>query len=130
MKKDLNQVAKIEQAIEKRWGKEAVENPASHWDEEKEKEYLQQLKEYSAKRDLISDKTSKVDAGGFLVNKKLLNKDYRINCPVCKKRNKTVRDDIYMNKFDCCEQCYIEHVEDREDRWLQGWRPNNVTEEL
>ena len=29
MKKDLNQVAKIEQAIEKRWGKEAVENPAT-----------------------------------------------------------------------------------------------------
>ena len=49
MKKDLNQVAKIEQAIEKRWGKEAVENPASHWDEEKEKEYLEQLKEQTKK---------------------------------------------------------------------------------
>ena len=35
---NINQVAKIEQAIEKRWGKEAVENPATHWDEEKEKE--------------------------------------------------------------------------------------------
>ena len=32
MKKDLNQVAKIEQAIEKRWGREAIENPASHRD--------------------------------------------------------------------------------------------------
>ena len=130
MNKDLDYIVKLERAIKQKYGSDAIENPASHWDEEKEKEYLQQLKEYSAKRDLINDKTSKVDAGGFLVNKKLLNKDNRINCPVCKKRTKTVRDDIYMNKFDCCEQCYIEHVEDREDRWLQGWRPNNVTEEL
>ena len=130
MNKDLEYIVKLERAIKQKYGSDAIQNPASYWDEEKEKEYLQQLKEYSAKRDLIDDKTSKVDAGGFLVNKKLLNKDNKINCPVCKKRTKTVRDDIYMNKFECCEQCYIEHVEDREDRWLQGWRPNNVTEEL
>jgi len=130
MKKDLDYIAKLERAIKQKYGSDAIQNPASYWDEEKEKEYLQQLKEYSVKRDSIDDKIAKVDAGGFLVNKKLLNKDNKINCPVCKKRTKTVRDDIYMNKFDCCEQCYIEHVEDREDRWLQGWRPNNVTEEL
>ena len=130
MNKDLEYIVKLERAIKQKYGSDAIQNPASYWDEKKEKEYLQQLKEYSAKRDLIDDKTSKVDAGGFLVNKTLLNKDNKINCPVCKKRIKTVRDDIYMNKFECCEQCYIEHVEDREDRWLQGWRPNNVTEEL
>jgi len=130
MKKDLDYIVKLEKAIKQKYGSDAIQNPASYWDEEKEKEYLQQLKEYSAKRDVIDDKSSKVDAGGFLVNKKLLNKDNKINCPVCKKRTKTVRDDIYMNKFECCEQCYIEYVEDREDRWLQGWRPNNVTEEL
>ena len=130
MKKDLDYIVKLEKAIKQKYGSDAIQNPASYWDEEKEKEYLQQLKEYSAKRDVIDDKSSKVDAGGFLVNKKLLNKDNKINCPVCKKRTKTVRDDIYMNKFECCEQCYIVHVEDREDRWLQGWRPNNVTEEL
>mgnify|MGYP003142641827 FL=1 len=130
MKKDLDYIAKLERAIKQKYGSDAIQNPASYWDEEKEKEYLQQLKEYSVKRDSIDDKIAKVDAGGFLVNKKLLNKDNKINCPVCKKRTKTVRDDIYMNKFECCEQCYIEHVEDREDRWLQGWRPNNVTEEL
>jgi hypothetical protein len=130
MKKDLDYIAKLERAIKQKYGSDAIQNPASYWDEEKEKEYLQQLKEYSVKRDSIDDKIAKVDAGGFLVNKKLLSKDNKINCPVCKKRTKTVRDDIYMNKFECCEQCYIVHVEDREDRWLQGWRPNNVTEEL
>ena len=31
-------------------GKEAVENPATHWDEEKEKEYLEQLKKERAKK--------------------------------------------------------------------------------
>ena len=54
MKKDLNQVARMEQAIEKRWGKEAIENPASHWDEEKEKEYLEQLKEQTKKASNLS----------------------------------------------------------------------------
>ena len=34
------------------------------------------------------------------------------------------RDDVYMNKFNCCHDCYIKWVEFREKRWLSGWRPN------
>ena len=80
MKKDLNQVAKIEQAIEKRWGKEAVENPASHWDEEKEKEYLQQLKENKIK-EMTSDRVEERE--GFLFSAKLIKKDSKNVCDVC-----------------------------------------------
>jgi len=36
-----------------------------------------------------------------------------------------MKDDLYMNKFDCCWKCYIQWVEDREERWLEGWRPLN-----
>ena len=35
-------------------------------------------------------------------------------------------DDVYMSKFDCCEKCYIQFVEGREDRWKTGWRPNEI----
>ena len=56
--------------------------------------------------------------------KKLLNREIKIICSVCETRLKTVRDDIYMNKFDCCEKCYVNYVEHREKRWLNGWRPN------
>ena len=40
---------------------------------------------------------------------------------------KTINDDIYFTKFDCCETCYIKYVDGREQRWLEGWRPKNVT---
>ena len=40
--KDLNYIAGLEKAIKKKYGPEAIENPAKHWDEEKEKDYIQQ----------------------------------------------------------------------------------------
>ena len=44
MSKDPNYAAKVEKAIAEKYGKEAVENPKSKWDDEKEKEYLAELK--------------------------------------------------------------------------------------
>ena len=44
MKKDLNQIAKIEKAMSKKFGKESIVNPKSGWDDEKEKEYLKDQK--------------------------------------------------------------------------------------
>ena len=38
--KDPNYAAKVEKAIAEKYGKEAVTNPKSHWDDDKEKEYL------------------------------------------------------------------------------------------
>ncbi|MAL15613.1 MAG: hypothetical protein CL554_19570, partial [Algoriphagus sp.] len=108
MKKDLNYIAKLEKAIRKKYGQEAIENPAKHWDEEKEKEYLLQLKDFVEKQRKKETAIEPENVNGVLITRKLLNKDNKINCPVCKKRTKTVRDDIYMNKFECCEQCYIE----------------------
>ena len=34
-----------------------------------------------------------------------------------------MKDDLYMNKFECCHTCYIQWVEGREERWESGWRP-------
>ena len=48
-----------------------------------------------------------------------------VTCPVCDTYSFNVKDDVYMNKFQCCWKCYIQWVEDREDRWQSGWRPNN-----
>ena len=51
MKKDLdlNDIAKFEKAIAKKYGKEAVQNPRSNWDDEKEASYQEQLKKLSEK---------------------------------------------------------------------------------
>jgi hypothetical protein len=124
MDKDWNYIAKIEKAINQKYGKEAIVNPNSEWSEAKEKEYLEQLKDMNAKQTSLDEQQEKVEADGFLINKKLLTRETTIlNCPVCTKRLKTVKDDIYNNKFECCQRCFIEYVEDREDRWLEGWRP-------
>ena len=70
------------------------------------------------------EESEKIEINGFLMPKKLLNREVVNNCTTCGKKLKTVRDDIYMNKYDCCESCFIEHIEGREQRWLDGWRPN------
>ena len=41
---DFNRIAKIEQAIAKKYGQEAIENPRKYWDDEKEEEFRAQLK--------------------------------------------------------------------------------------
>ena len=48
--KDLNYIAALEKAIKKKYGDDAIQNPAKHWDEDKEKEYIEQLKEFVEKQ--------------------------------------------------------------------------------
>ena len=43
--KDPNYAIKVEQAIAKKYGEDTVKNPKASWDDEKEKQYLDQLKE-------------------------------------------------------------------------------------
>ena len=127
MKKDLdlNDIARFEKAIAKKYGPEAIENPRKHWNDEKEKSYQDQIKKLAEKELAFEEKDDKVEQDGFLISKKLLNKDTtRRTCPVCNTYSFKTRDDVFMNKFECCEKCYVQWVENREDRWLLGWRPN------
>ena len=127
MKKDLdlNDIARFEKAIAKKYGPEAIENPRKHWDDEKEKSYQDQIKKLAEKELAFEEKDDKVEQDGFLISKKLLNKDTtRRTCPVCKTYSFSKKDDVYMNKFDCCYKCYIQWIDNREERWLSGWRPN------
>ena len=123
-KKDPNYVVKLEKAIAKKYGQEAIENPKKYWTDEKEKEYLSELKEcYENTED--KEDVDKDEVNGVFIPKKLLNKESNRSCPICNIYSFKSNDDVYMTKFDCCEKCYIQWVEDREERWLQGWRPNN-----
>ena len=47
--KDLNEIVRIEKAIAQKYGEDAIANPKHYWNQDKEKEYLQQLKEVSKK---------------------------------------------------------------------------------
>ena len=94
---------------------------------QKEKSYIEQLDEFVEKQKKSEHEHDVENVDGVLVSRKLLNKEGIFNCSTCSKKLKTINDDIYFTKFDCCEKCYINYVEGREKRWLEGWRPKNVT---
>ena len=122
MNKDFDRIAKIEKAMSKKFGKESIVNPKSGWDDEKEKQYLEDLKQFYSEES--SQAEDKINEDGFFVTRNLINKEINRVCPVCETYSFSGKDDLYMNKFECCEKCYIQWVEDREERWKTGWRPN------
>jgi len=125
-KLDLNDIVRFEQAIAKKYGPEAIENPRKHWNDEKEKDYQEQVKKLYKKENASVEKDDKVELDGFLISKKLLNRETTKRvCPVCSAYSFRTRDDVYMTKFDCCQKCYTKWVHQREERWETGWRPKN-----
>jgi len=117
-------IAKLEKAISQKYGDDAINNPRRFWSEDKEKEYVTQSQEERKKFAKLAESRDKVEQDGFLINKKLLTKDTNRTCPICEKYSFHPRDDLYMNKFEACFGCYIQWIEDREERWSAGWRPN------
>jgi formate dehydrogenase maturation protein FdhE len=126
MSKDFDKIAATEKAIAEKYGKEAIQNPKADWTEEKEKEYLSQMKEFYSSRLKSKQSQEKVDVNGIKISKKLLNRESLHNCPVCGSFPRKTMDDVCLVKFECCNQCYIQYVEGREERWQKGWRPNET----
>ena len=122
--KDWDTLAAFEKAIAEKYGAEAVQNPKANWDETKEEEYLEQMREFYHKIQQNEAWQEKIDVNGIKISKKLLNRESLKCCPVCDSFARRSMDDVCLVKFDCCYRCYIEYVEDREERWLKGWRPN------
>ena len=123
MKKDQEYIASVEKAIAQKYGTDTIQNPKSNWTNEKEQEYLSQLKKFSKNERRQQDQEEKVETNGYFISKKLLNKETNRTCPVCDTYSFDLKDDVYMSKFECCRKCYIQWVEDREERWATGWRP-------
>ena len=61
MSNDPNKIAAIEKAIAEKYGSEAVQNPKSNWNENKEKEYLEQSKQFYKKQHENEKWQEKVD---------------------------------------------------------------------
>jgi hypothetical protein len=113
--KDPNRLIKIEKAILEKYGEETIQNPKTNWDEEKEKAYLEQIRKIAKSR----RPKEKVTVNGILMPKKLFNKESKRTCPSCQVYSFDMKDDLYMVKFKCCYKCYVQHVEDREERWFK-----------
>ena len=122
--KDLDKVAAIEKAIAKKFGTETIINPKAFWTDEKEEEYLEQVKEFYKEEKKKEEQSDKVEKDGFFLPKNLITKKSKRKCPVCDIYSFEIRDDLYMNKFECCFKCFIQYVDGREERWEKGWRPD------
>tara|TARA_B100000131_G_scaffold122462_1_gene119540 strand:- start:1376 stop:1759 length:384 start_codon:yes stop_codon:yes gene_type:complete len=122
--KNPDRIASIEKAISEKYGTEAIQNPRANWDPEKEKEYLKQMREHYKKHTKNDEWQEKVDINGIKVSKKLLSRESVRYCSVCGASAQKALDDVCFVKFDCCSKCYVNFVEDREERWEKGWRPN------
>lgn len=118
--KDPNIKSKLLKAIVDRWGYEVAIDPQDNWNRTKEGLYLEQLREIEKRRQHVSD-DQKVEINGVLIPLKLINKDKKNNriCDVCNMYSLKYDDDLYINKYQVCKKCYIEHIEDREDKWKE-----------
>ena len=122
--KDPDRIARIEKAIAKKYGHEAIENPRKFWNDEKEKSYQEQIEKVAEKERVFEESQEKEEVNGILISKKLLTREVvRRDCPVCETFSFDLKDDAYMNKYSCCYKCYIQWVDGREERWEAGWRP-------
>ena len=122
--KNPDKIAQFEKAIKKKYGYDAIKNPNAGWDDKKEQEYLESTKKFQSKVSKYHEDNDLVEVDGFLMPKRLLNSESNRTCPVCSTYSFDKGDDFYMNKFDCCQNCFIKYVDGREERWQEGWRPN------
>jgi len=120
---DPNFLIKLETKIKEKYGEEAIKHPFKDWDEEKELDYIEQLKKESVVLKERQVKEDKEEHNGFFISKKLITKKSERTCPVCSVYSFSSKDDLYMNRYSCCFNCYVKYIEGREERWEQGWRP-------
>lgn len=122
-KKDPNYIVALEKAVKEKYGELATMNPKYFWNQEKEREYVADTKETNKKQLTNEQSREKVDLGGILIPKKLINKNTQKICSVCNEYSFNKADDVYLIKFNTCHKCYVQYIEDREQKWMSGWRP-------
>lgn len=110
---DIRYIQALEKAIKEKYGELATMNPKHFWDENKEKDYIEETKKVVKKEYESKDSKERIDVEGIKVSKNLLsNKENRI-CKLCKKYSFDKKDDVYMKKFNACYKCYLCEIEDK-----------------
>lgn len=121
--KDMDYLAKLERAIAQKYGDIATINPRSGWNNDKEAEYSELLKDKLKLEAQIDSAKHSLDLDGVLIQKRLLNIEQKRECEYCNSYSFNRDDDVYFSKYGTCHKCYVKYIEDREDRWKNGWRP-------
>ena len=74
--KDPNYAIKVEQAITKKYGEETVQHPKKGWNDEKEKEYLEDLKGFYKYEE--SGMNEEQEINGVFIPNKLITKNLNV----------------------------------------------------
>lgn len=119
-KLDINKIDKLEKLLKEQYGEECIKNPKSNWDEKKEKEYLEELKEIYGKELNKAKNLDLLEIHGVLISSKLLNKEQNRNCNFCKKLSFHKNDNLYLTKYKSCFNCYVQYIEGREEKFKNG----------
>lgn len=120
---DLYQ-AKLEKAIKEKYGEDVLDSP------EMSKEFYENFssQEQELYEKLASNTKEQLykNRKGYLINKRLIRKEDS-NCPYCGryKLHFVLYDDFCLKKWGCCSMCHDRYISGKEERWLNGWRPNN-----
>jgi len=112
MKKNIEYIDKLEFAVKKQYGEEAVTNPAKLWNKEKEENYLEQLK-LQDKKDKENNKKKLIFDENGNKQSELKSLKLRKKCNICSKYLLSNKDNLFILKFNSCEECYIKHIEGR-----------------
>ena len=83
-KNDPTYLAALEKAIKEKYGSNTIKDFRSSWEEEKEKQYLEQLQSDRLQRDEKTKCREEINLGEIKISRRRnLKKDDR-TCPVCK----------------------------------------------
>ncbi len=115
--------AQLESRAREAFGDEVVQSPRSSWTDEQEEVFREQEKLQQIKVATARLSKQKVEKEGYLIRSKLIKEDKNRVCEYCNVYSFSIRDGYYATKFGCCFKCYIQYIEDREERWKEGWRP-------
>jgi len=47
-------------------------------------------------------------------------------CPICERVMRSSKSTTMYFRYGCCVDCFINFVEDREEKWKSGWRPDEI----
>ena len=116
--------AKLEKAIAEKYGEDLLNSP------ELDKSFYEKFQEQEQELyDKIASNTKEEtfkNRDGYLVNKRLIREE-QSNCLYCGryKLHFVLFDDFCMKKWGCCSICHDRYINGKEERWKNGWRPNN-----
>lgn len=113
--RDINFVQALEKAVKEKYGEEATFNPKQFWDENREKQYIEEVKQAYKKEYLNIETQEKIEVDGVLMPKKLINRNNLKECSLCNTYSFNKRDDLYLNKFKACYKCYLCKLEDKKN---------------